>query len=70
MYNKGGDYMSIEERKKDLYDYLAHLEKEIEVLKCNIVEFKSLIEKAQSEIDVNNLVKFDLERGITMFELF
>ena len=62
--------MDIEERKKDLYDYLAHLEEEIEVLKGNIVEFKTIIENAQSENDFNNLVKFNLEKGITLFELF
>ena len=62
--------MTIEERKKDLYDYLAHLEEEIEVLKGNIVEFKSLIENAQSDSDFNNLLKFNLEKGITLFELF
>ena len=62
--------MTIEERKKSLYDYLAHLEEEIEVLKGNIVEFKTITENAQSESEFNNLLKFDLEKGITLFELF
>ena len=62
--------MTVEERKKDLYEYLANLEGEIEILKGNIVEFKTITENAQSESEFNNLLKFDLEKGITMFELF
>ena len=62
--------MDLEDRIKNLYDYLASLEDEIEILRCNIAEFKSRIEDVQSESDFNNLLKFDLEKGITMFELF
>ena len=36
--------MSIEERKKDLYDYLARLEGEIEILKGNIVDLRKSAE--------------------------
>ena len=63
--------MPIEERKKDLYDYLAHLEEEIEILKGNIVELRKSAENIQSDDDFNNLLKIlDLEKGITLFELF
>ena len=63
--------MSIEERKKDLYEYLARLEGEIEILKGNIVELRKSAENIQSDDDFNNLLKkLDIEKGITMFELF
>ena len=63
--------MNIEERKKDLYDYLACLEGEIEILKGNIVDLRKSTENIQSDDDFNNLLtKFDIEKGITLFELF
>ena len=60
----------IEERKKDLYEYLEHLEEEIEILKGNIVEFKKMAENIQSDDEFNNLMEYDIEKGITLFELF
>ena len=63
--------MSIEERKKDLYEYLARLEGEIEILKGNIVELRKSAENIQSDDDFNNLLKImDIEKGINLFELF
>lgn len=63
--------MSIEERKKDLYEYFAYLERDIEILKDNIVELRKSAENIQSDDDFNNLLtKFDIEKGITLFELF
>lgn len=63
--------MNIEDRKKDLYEYLSLLEKDIEILKGNIADFKKIAENIQSDDEFNNiLTKFDIERGITLFELF
>ena len=63
--------MTVEERKKDLYEYLANLEGDIEILKGNIVDLKKNAENIKSDDDFNNLLKvLDLEKGITLFELF
>lgn len=62
--------MTVEERKKELYNYLAQLEEQIEILKCNIDEFKKIVENIQSEDDFNKHMNFDLEKGLSLIELY
>ena len=54
--------MTIEEKKKKLYENIAQLEEEIEILKGNIAEFKQILEKIQTEDDI--------EKGLNIIELF
>lgn len=62
--------MQIDEIKKVAYKRLADLEKEIEVLKNNILEAKQVLEKIQTENDLEKLDDFDLEKGLTIIELW
>ncbi len=62
--------MQIDEIKKVAYKRLADLEKEIELLKNNISEAKQVLGKIQTENDLEKLNDFDLEKGLTIIELW
>lgn len=62
--------MTFDEKKKRIYDYIAQLEKEIEILKGNISECKQILEKIQTQDDFEKLVDFDIEKGLNIIELF
>ena len=62
--------MTIEERKQALNCYLEQLEKEIETLEKNISEFKEELERAKTVYDFELLKYFDMEKGLSMIELF
>ena len=62
--------MTIEEKKKRLYEDVAQLEEEIEILKVNIAEFKQVLEKIQTEDDVKKCQRFDIEKGLNIIALF
>ena len=61
--------MTIEEKKKQSYDDIAQIEEEIEILKGNIVEFKQILEKIQTEDDIEKYKDFDIEKGLDIIEL-
>ena len=61
--------MTIEEKKKKLYENIAQLEEEIEILKGNIAEFKQILEKIQTEDDLEKYRNFDIEKGLDIIEL-
>ena len=58
--------MTIEEKKEELYEYIAQLEEEIEILKGNIAEFKQILEKIQTEDDIEKYKDFDIEKGLNI----
>lgn len=62
--------MQIDEIKKVAYKRLSDLEKDIEVLKNNISEAKQVLKKIQTENDLEKLDDFDLEKGLTIIELW
>ena len=62
--------MTIEEMKKQSCEYIAQLEEEIEILKGNIAEFNQIIEKIQTEDDLEKYKDFDIEKGLNIIELF
>ena len=66
----GNSKMTIEEKKKLLYDNIAQLEEEIEILKGNIAEFKQILEKIHTEDDLEKYKDFDIEKGLNIIELF
>ena len=61
--------MTIEEKKNILYDDIAQLEEEIEILKGNIAEFKKILEKIHTEDDIEKYKDFDIEKGLDIIEL-
>ena len=62
--------MTIKEKKKHSYEYIAQLEEEIEILKINITEFKRILENIQTEDDIEKYQDFDIEKGLNIIELF
>ena len=62
--------MTIEEKKKQSYEDIAQLEEEIEILKGNIAEFKQILEKIQTDDDIEKYKDFDIEKGLNIIELF
>ena len=62
--------MTIKESKEQTYEYIAQLEEEIEILKENITEFKQILEKIQTEDDIEKYKDFDIEKGLNVIELF
>lgn len=60
----------IDEIKKERYEKLTDLEKEIEVLKNNISEAKQVLEKIQTADDLEKLDNLDLERGLTIIGIW
>ena len=61
--------MTIEEKKKKLYENIAQLEEEIEILKGNIAEFKQILEKIHTEDDIKKYKNFNIEKGLNIIEL-
>ena len=61
--------MTFQERKKETYEQIAHLEEEIVILKRNIEEFKEILEKIQTEDDIEKYKDFDIEKGLNIIEL-
>ena len=62
--------MSVEEKKSRLYEEIAQLEEEIEILKGNIAEFKQILENIHTEDDIEKIKDFDIEKGLNVIELF
>lgn len=62
--------MTVEEKKSRLYEEIAQLEEEIEILQGNIAEFKQILEKIQTEDDIEKIKDFDIEKGLNIIELF
>lgn len=62
--------MTIQERKKETYEQIAQLEEEIVILKRNIEEFKQILEKIQTEDDIEKYKDFDIEKDLNIIELF
>lgn len=62
--------MTVKEKKEQLYEQIAQLEEEIEILQGNIAEFKQLLEKVQSEDDIEKCTDFDIEKGLNIIVLF
>ena len=62
--------MSVEEKKSRLYEEIAQLEEEIEILKGNIAEFKQILENIHTEDDIEKYKDFDIEKGLNIIELF
>ena len=62
--------MTIEEKKKKLYENIAQLEEEIEILKGNIVDYKQILENIHTEKDIEKHNDFDIEKGLNIIELF
>lgn len=62
--------MTFEEKKEYLYENIAQLEEEIEILQGNIAEFKQILEKIQTEDDIEKIKDFDIEKGLNIIELF
>lgn len=60
----------IDEIKKERYEQLADLEKEIEVLKNNISEAKQVLEKIQTADDLEKSDNLDLEKGLTIIGIW
>lgn len=60
----------IDEIKKERYEQLADLEKEIEVLKDNISEAKQVLEKIQTADDLEKLDNLDIEKGLTIIGIW
>ena len=61
--------MTIEEKKKQSYENIAQLEEEIEILKGNIEEFKQILEKIQTEDDIEKYKNFDIEKGLDILDI-
>lgn len=62
--------MSVEEKKSRLYEEIAQLEEEIEILKCNIAEFKQILENIHTEDDIEKYKDFDMEKGLNIIEVY
>ena len=62
--------MSIEERKSKTYEQLAALKEEIKILNANIAEFEQILEKINTEEDVENYGDFNIEKGLKIIQLF
>lgn len=61
--------MTIEERKANTYEQLAQLEKEIEILKSNIAEFRDILDKIHTAEDAKKYEDFDIEKGLEIINL-
>ncbi len=63
--------MDIEKEKTEIYNNLDELEKEIEILKENIREYRKGLENVKTEKDILNFSnQYDLERGLNSIRLF
>lgn len=59
-----------DEIKEEILGQIAGLEEDIEVLKSNIAEAKTLIQNAKTVTDLEQIEEFDLEKGLNIIELF
>ena len=64
--------MDIKERKAKAYEQLAALKEEIKILNANIAEFEKLLEKINTEEDLEKYSDddFDIEKGLNIIQLF
>ena len=62
--------MDVEAKKQYLRDNIEQLKEEIEILQKNIAEFEQILEKIQTEEDIEKYKDFDIEKGLNIIELF
>ena len=62
--------MDVEAKKQYLRDNIEQLKEEIEILQKNIAEFEQILEKIQTEDDIEKYKDFDIEKGLNIIELF
>ena len=64
--------MDIKERKAKAYEQLAALKEEIKILNANIAEFEKVLEKINTEEDLEKYSNddFDIEKGLNIIQLF
>lgn len=63
--------MNIEKEKTEIYNSLDELEKEIEILRENIKEYRKGLENVKTEEDILNFSnQYDLERSLNSIRLF
>ena len=63
--------MDIEKEKTEIYNSLDELEKEIEILRENIKEYRKGLESVKTEEDILKFGnQYDLERGLNSIRLF
>ena len=64
--------MDIKERKAKAYEQLAALKEEIKILNADIAEFEKVLEKINTEEDVEKYSDddFDIEKGLNIIQLF
>ena len=63
--------MDIEKEKTEIYNSLDELEKEIEILRENIKEYRKGLENVKTEEDILNFSnQYNLERGLNSIRLF
>lgn len=63
--------MDIEKEKTEICNSLDELEKEIEILRENIKEYRKGLEIVKTEEDILNFSnQYDLERGLNSIGLF
>ena len=64
--------MDIKERKAKAYEQLAALKEEIKILNANIAEFEKVLEKINTEEDIEKYSDddFDIEKGLNIIQLF
>ena len=57
-------------KKQYLRDNVNRLNEEIEILKSNVAEFESILDKIQTEEDLKKYKDFDIEKGLNIIALF
>ena len=64
--------MDIKERKAKAYEQLAAIKEEIKILNANIAEFENILEKINTEEDLEKYSddEFDIEKGLNIIQLF
>lgn len=64
--------MDVKERKAEAYKKLAALKEEIKILNSNIAEFEKVLEKINTEEDLEKYSDddFDIEKGLNIIQLF
>ena len=64
--------MDIKERKSKAYEQLAALKEEIKILNANIAEFEKVLEKINTEEDLEKYSDddLDIEKGLNIIQLF
>ena len=64
--------MDIKEIKAKAHEQLAALKEEIKILNANIAEFEKVLEKINTEEDLEKYSDddFDIEKGLNIIQLF